>query len=56
MTLGSVGSGEHQDIVVVHLLLLVGKAEELLIDGINLLLVVDLHSEHTEAELQCGTT
>ena len=28
----AVGSGEHQDVVVVDLLLLVGKLEELLVD------------------------
>ena len=51
----AVGSGEHQDVVVVDLLLLVGKLEELLVDIVQGLFA-ELDPEGLEPELEGGVT
>ena len=52
MSLGSIRPNEHEDVVVVNFLLLVGNLQEFLIDNIEFGLVIDIHAEYLEAELQ----
>ena len=52
---GTVCTGQHQDVIVRHLLLLVSKFQELLIYCIQFL-TVQFHTVHTEAVAQGSTT
>ena len=51
----AVGTGQHENVVVCHLLLLVGQLQELLVHLIQLL-SIQFHTVHTEAMAQSGTS
>ena len=55
VVVGTVGTGEHQNVVVGNVLLLVGKFQEVLIDLVQLVLL-HLHAQHVQTVLQGGTT
>ena len=55
MCVGAVSTSKHEDVVVVDLLLLIGEFEKLLIYLVEFL-SAHLHSVHTEAVFQRGTS
>ena len=53
MRFGSVGTGQHEHVVVGYLLLSVGQLQELLVYLVQLLLIFHVNTVHFEPVFQC---